>query len=475
MGNIAYKINLEHFDSYNPKHKFFMKDGIGVAIDVPLGSVSFAANRETLEYDQFTINFLHSTLESIYDEIEAEFTKELDHAPNYWEALKVYSTFNNYFSGIKPFYKGVEISGSKIHLKNNKEHNYHVYDDSSYRARSSNNIESGSLSLRETIYIDPTKDDLLFLNKHNFPQSTLRNRFFEYCRINGITRQTKSHMYIISATEDNVNDIINDPLLDGAKFIDLADVVIPVKARKARLSRVVDKSKIQVFKFNGNTSFPYSNCWDEAAINKSDKIVYITIDGFKPLNFQGVGIYNKYYNTSLPYFAERLETYNRVMGTDIVVYGIKKNVVPQPNWENFYELTTKALEELVKSGKITRHQKAIDFIDCAIDMRGFKDFEDSISKNGSFYKYYQLHKRYVDIATNHRDKLKQITRLLDVFNIQKPNMNSDHDIELLETKLYNAILKDYPLMDYLISNYKTWEAKPEEIVNYVKLIDNSRN
>ena len=187
MGNIPYPINLNHFDRFNKKHAFFMKNGVGVVLEVELGAVSFSANRETLEYDSDTIAYLHKSLEDVYDEMVEEFNKALALSPTYWDALINYSQYSAYFSGIHPTYKGQKIEDDCFYISNEMNKITSVWSDFLRTFSYKYDANKGVIRSSSGANIRPSKSPKLFINKGNFPQSTLRDRFLYYMRENNFS------------------------------------------------------------------------------------------------------------------------------------------------------------------------------------------------------------------------------------------------------------------------------------------------
>jgi len=449
MGNVPYPVNLEHFDSSNYKHKFFMQYNIGVALTVPLGAVSVAANRESLEYSKPTVAYLRQALENAYDEMASEFSKHLSSAPTYWEALKIYEQYSSYFGAINPVYKGEVIKSNRISINNPYDHNNHRYSDflKDFSIGRSANTKNGSFRVIGGIGFGPSQNPILFVNRNNFPQSTLRARAFQYLLSNNISLRNSS-CYLFSFTDDkSYNDFMARQDLDGVPFIDLEGIVVPPKIRTKRVYSTVDKSKIKVLKYNGTRDYPYSNCWSEDSIDEKAKIVYVKIDKYIPSG------------TTIAHFYDKLQLFKKLTNNpDLVVYGVKNNVKTPSHWVAFENYAQSILENKSKSADFIDKNNAVTFMNSCINMKMFIPYINDIH-DGLFKNYVSEYKKMSDIWNNHRIEVEQWKQLFSKFGIN-----------IVSTPHTQNITDKYPLLHHL-RNYSDWRTSATQIIDYINLID----
>ena len=93
MGNIAYPVESEDLSlAYGSKMYGIL--GSGIVLTIPIGSVSMTPSRESLEFNDSTIEFLKQELKNVSDEIAEEGRKLIDGADNRWDARLIAGSLN---------------------------------------------------------------------------------------------------------------------------------------------------------------------------------------------------------------------------------------------------------------------------------------------------------------------------------------------------------------------------------------------
>jgi hypothetical protein len=109
VGRVAYKLNLSAIPNV-PAEVVEMFSTTPIVINVPIGSVQVAPNRESLSYDPTTCKTILSILKSAAKDLLKEFTDKIAAATTLWEAMQIVHSTTNGNSALQRLLKNASKS-----------------------------------------------------------------------------------------------------------------------------------------------------------------------------------------------------------------------------------------------------------------------------------------------------------------------------------------------------------------------------
>jgi hypothetical protein len=296
MGNIVYPVTdttgldlnwLGYYDN--------------ILINVNIGEVSFTTSRESLEMSAKTIKTINEKIEKLRSEIAKQFQKQIDDCPDMWSAL---NTYNSVFD------KTIKSILTKNLTWRKKKVNADILNMLSWTEFNQRN------SQWRTAYTQPQKDVAMIIDDGGYPTSQTRSRLMSARAL--LLAEKKWHGITFGkGTKQDALDFLASNEIDGARVVTLSSVqTIPTKRAKG-----VSK-KESVFIWNRNECFPYSSCWDTTDVDSDSVKLYVTLDSFKPVEYQFASL-------------RFIQNYLMKLGNvEFKIYGVKKNAKLDSTWVN---------------------------------------------------------------------------------------------------------------------------------------------
>lgn len=292
MGNIGYPIDFSALTA-SPSEQW-MRSFIekSFVINFPIGSVEVAANREGLQYTDFTIRAIKNKLEEVKNSLTSKIQKEFDSCASMYEAKMVHERiydFNSPLRGlaqlVTPFiqFKGKKISGNKYEIgydsKRLNGFEVHFWREYSVGHKAESN-HSTSIPCSKLIPI--VINDDLTIDKHINRIAPIVNRDanklgFKATSVYLITIYDRV-LYDKWAT-DNFFDAPTTNLKD-LPVVKLSEIY-PVAATEKNQKHLTKAFTLDVDGRHRNYSYPMSGYFKISDVDLKDgKGVYIIIDRF---------------------------------------------------------------------------------------------------------------------------------------------------------------------------------------------------
>ena len=289
MGNVVYPFNtLEVLEEMHEKklidpkfivphwhHKFHTPINYGTWFFIaPIGSVSFTPNREQLQMNDKTKNYLFSKISSTLQELYDQIYEKINSGVSLWEkkciANEVRNTLNFNLPGI-----------GKLSLPFSKQETID-YEISS--------VKQQTYDLRFTEREDLTcnMSALYFLDCPNVPRSHMRGRIRQYCTDNNFKIRENSwkggcpDIFLISfSSKEKKDNFKYQPDFIGSKFIDLEEIsyTAPKKIGNSRKGEVG-----QAYRYISGERLNFDK-W-KAMDQIPEKCVWVEIANFMPKEYE---------------------------------------------------------------------------------------------------------------------------------------------------------------------------------------------
>ena len=416
MGNIVYPINRYSVDF---PHELYNKLHVipgQVIIHANIGDVIPASNREALNYNKTTREFIINTYLKIFDEFKQVVDDTISKSANVWEAKCILSRFH---TGMLPNDYSIDVHGKTI-------------DRQTFLLR---NVKG--LSIRRKYnkkweildFVNANPNFIFFVSKGNVPRNSI------FARVATHTIPDENCIVLGFDNEQSYNNWIAEREFDGANIIDIASIPY-VHNRKKRIG--VNLENAVVYQFMGGN---YNGTNKSAWISVSEQI----------LNDPNGGVFVPIKHRS-PILSEKIKTDNPIEFVNEVQNFFRNVGIPVAN---IYGMKQSDIDEL-HSGWISFDQYIQGSLD-TLDMKTYNTIIYQLIKRNTSGIYFELAYRMPDLFPDLNDQLYANSGYLhDVQFIHKiRNYGFDFDISPYEkaNEIVNELRNKYPMIKYLQNQY----------------------
>jgi len=294
MGNIVYPVtslDKTNFVDLMPKNYH-------VLLTVNIGEVSFSTSRESLEMNDHTVTTINNYLEKLCQQVVGKFQDKIDDCASPWEALRCYLQLPSLIKKIN----------SKKLIWRNKEIPTNLPNNFEYCVKDSYNHKWYARSFPKLDQIDI----VLIVNDGGFPTSQLRTRLNK-AHAEITARKTNKMIVFARGSIADAQHLINNDNYQGLEMVKLSSVM-PIKPKS---KNGLHNDSDNVFLWNGQKIFPYSNCWDSA--QPKQDMICVQINKFVPKN----------------YTFDKLKDIKSIASIlfeeDLEIYGVKTSFINSPS------------------------------------------------------------------------------------------------------------------------------------------------
>jgi hypothetical protein len=292
-----------------------------------LGEVTFTTSRESLEMNALTVGTINRYIKTIQDSFAADCQKQIDDCDSPFAAICLY---NNMDGLKKKALADINWNGTPLDLKVANALTYTSYDR--------NRKQWKQVIDRPWSYKDSAG---FIINDGGFPPSQTGARLLE--ARDKLIASGKQNIFYIRESVEKSKEILDLPEFDGLDRVVLSDIAANIVKNRSK-NGFKDSEKF--FKWNGKSSFPYSNCWESVVPDPHKKAVYVIIDAFAPV-IECMYADNK----SRWHFLDNLK--NRIVNElgveDFELYGVKTSQKSKisTNWVSLSEYLRTMVQDIV--------------------------------------------------------------------------------------------------------------------------------
>jgi len=435
MGNVVYPVNMDEVNINDESYRLLreLKNRNTLMLQANIGDVKPSASRESLEYNQKTISFVQSAIEQFRTEIHDSLSTKINSAPNLWVARLIYLDVKSSIGGnsLTLNHNGIPVNNSYVK----------VSYGSMTRVKTTRNK---TLRWVKDVTIEPKKETVIFLNRGNFPKTTMNARIDLYLNENNLSL-CPNH-YLLQFDDVELSQLMdNDINLVGANIVDLADVKY-VRDKKVSSYKPVVKSDEYIFR--GDYSLK-SHCWEAAEVDlKNGEGIYLPLTRFTNGNYT-------------PYSIEQVLKLMRWLGHDVRVYGIRSNSINKigHNWVYLGVYIRAFIKDYIRDNQLEDTLLAYD-LERKVDY-SFK----GLSKKSTLREMDNEIGKLLKIIYSLPVKSQLIQWLNDLGNHCNQDLLPLTNNHLHDT--YNDIISQYPLLKYV--DYQNTSAFDDALIQYIEL------
>ena len=456
MGNIIYPIDKDQLPA--SAQILFSTDTI--IVNAPLGCLDIAANRETLEYSQRTIDGLTAIAHNVICDLSNNLTKSIKHCSTRIQASLEASKYDNILNGnLKDKIQNTATwKGHKLltHIQFNDSGTVSHSLERSYRSnnktyRNKRNTSIHSISLSKNIRLC-VHDESLFSDTN----ATRRIRTLQ-------ANDTTNDIVYYVIPKAKLQSVV--PMLTPQDYQDL-DQVKPMPAKRTIIANPKGSKKKSV-RINVCQLAPghlkserLSKENDPIKCETTDKYVYVPLDRF---DWQG----HVHALDNLKLIQDAIGTLNK--GIIPAINGVKKHFVsklPKDEWITLDVYLNNLYKAWAKANKKQNQMM--------LDVNSTKDWNEWDQTKCVSLKQIKADPNVsylAEVVKNTRSKDKDIIKYSQVINACKllDLVNKSYDFIKTETALLN---KKYPLIEALAPGYRQADDKSfiKHINKYIQSI-----
>jgi hypothetical protein len=490
MGIVAYDISYEKLGIINEKYKTLLNN-FSVIISAGIGTVDPAANRESLEYTEKTINYITRKLDEIVLKIKEKCEEKIKNVKSLWEAKLLYTElYDNQLSYAEKQlfsavfgYNSFEWNGQKI------SSNIFRFDNYGDGITITKYIKSdwGRRYIDYTPYseIRANKDVLIINQDADFTSSNDL-----YSRIGDLVYNQNKVVYVIDLrkSKHSVDDLTKKYSLDQMPIQQFSSLPIKKDWRpKGANSNITPRSpavSARTLQLKTNlTTAPYnvSEYWEPSTIDLANGTgYYVPLDRFL-YEIDGIT-----YNGNKLLYLRKAAIEHLKLDNNIPIYGFKKSIIESgkigPGWTNFITYIVDAFVDKFKKENIidiiNKHNVVNDQKDYNVHNEYIKllMLKSILSTNHPIMKFI---KELEEVNTNYQAlKIKEIISALDTHQLYKrvvDKINQTLPAFNLRNDFISYIKKTYPMISYAVANRYVSDIGYTTLThcrNYIDLIDN---
>lgn len=447
QGNIEYPLDISVLGSLTQEQEFVLTQCIDIEFD--LGKLDISASRESLGYDETTINNIKEKADEIYKEIVDSINEKAASAKTLYEAVITAKKIKKVFNHEHMIESGLQWNGKDIpnyfDIKDKCSVVTYTPTRNSQRVKRNENSSSFTPVSSQKIILNDDKARTKGVTK-------CRNYAYEN-DIDVVMVQDKTHLKYLGKP-------------DYLKTSDLDDYLPPKTARgKTAGKHFKYYSHYSSYRWRFDSTF---ETYDEV-VGERDEVYFVPVSGKTECT-----------RTSI-YTLVEVAKYLGIIKENRDVIGVKEAFTKTKKYETMLEEgecsfipLEKAVEDMVESLKGNYMIQNI-----AEHIAIYHDVEENIDS-----KTRSLIESLKNNTSNINNKESVMYKMIDEINnvqdyARAPEMNSHvmgYILDSLETddaeqvSIDDTIYETYPMLD-LVESYKL-ERNPEMVVQYINMMDN---
>lgn len=466
MGCIAYPLH-GHYLKYELRH---LVNIARLDIDFPIGALEIAANREELQYSEFTKKALEKALCAIRDELADLISEKFEGCKTLWEARclfqKLFMPYNAPFTSLR------DTVGSKVKWRN-KQVDGNYFDISSageaivYNLKKNINRDFLVRRTNEVVNIHPSSDIQFMIDDLDTKSGEKIRSWMKFEKAGSVKEVVVIELKSWNRThEDELHRILGT---SPRNFKLTSSLPKPVRKNptKRRTSGTVKTTPIESrgFIFTDPGSYIYNNksAWTEEVIDVNTPGVYV---GWRKHQAE-IGD-----NTLYPSrIQEILKLLDKMGRKPKVLYAFKAGYVErvlnkQPKWEDLLSYSKRCLKEFIQSKNLAKQ----------IEAKRGADFIDEFDKLEEIAK----------LITKPSPLKKFVNKVIGAKNIQEDIATAITLADKIFYQLGRASLKEeadkikemYPMIKWVLTRYyyhdQHGQQRFADCAKYVQMIDKMR-
>lgn len=465
VDGIHYPINPKNIDDCSNDVSRLLNTGIEIIANT--GDVSLSANREELQYDLKTQEFLLKRIENIFSSIQESLVKNIQQNESYRNAVIFLRSFKDSLGftipdNFAPEWNGNKVVDSTIRINNTSQQYiascFYMYKNRKYQ---------NALTKKETNNIRIESDSVIVFND-------LHDGGISRSRIQYLIESGKcKSVYVFSFPGLNVddgiaalkNDIGVDPnLLEPIK---ISSINVPRKARTRRGCRGSGRANYKAFVFDKGYS-AYRQCdhfWRPTELDLEDgEGVYVVSGGrSNEISSQGLGLTPRIIEVAINY----------VNDSDLSIYAIRERDLGKlgSGWTPFKQWIESQIEDELNEKNIT----AKEVVNAHSDINSSKNYNHILQQELLEGISFLLKNSKEKISPNSAmaQYLNYINELESKFSNKRLNelllfLGHEKDQDLPLVGLVDNLMERYPLLSAL-NRWAKLDSK--HILQYIMLID----
>lgn len=494
QGNIEYPIDSNQLGNLSEAQQSVLEGNF--YIDFPIGDLDISASRESLGYDETTIENIKNALKRVYTSFSRKLNKEVKNTPTMWDAyIKAkhvlngigvrYHQYKNFeFKwGNTSFRVGerFEYTFSKVTDKKDKDGKPIVKQlDTSLRitqmrrerghvSNRVSNIGSWSAEPFKTvsIEIEPDTEEHLFLVYNDADEVSLRKTLKKARQVARSNRG--KNIYLLSEMSQGFFEAMGNP---GYTFTSDIELEVSTKTKDGKVKYPNNYFTIDHNSYSKNFSFDQIK---EHGNNKTEGHYYLSrvrdkiLEGDKEVSARNCAALFKFLKNE------------GIIDSDAKLFSVK-NVeqntkrFKELGWTMFYdwaiERFTEWLDKHVDEYRdfivLKRKENYIkNHLDWSLQEKIREEDAGSYTENSPFRRLIESFENIKNESQAHKDKLLQISNILNLAtDLHIEVKKIDFDISEIDYK------KNYPMLKILSG----WEMRNNwtEVKAYINLVDNSK-
>lgn len=521
MGNISYPIDADSLNLQYGEDLYKLLNYVMGMINVPIGSLEVAANREGLQYTDSTINEIKAKLKAIIEELPNLIHKRIASAETLWEAKKIYAAakisalpatsrfIKTILEGKKIEWKGIPVESNLFSFRKCKYakdvfgFKCEIFGKTS-KLNPSRNAKSKRIKKQyNTEILNSLKDKILIIEDDTNKSSGKMNRIAplltEYeGRPNDIPLY--DFVYLIKWGEKK-DEIIKDlhfdaetKLLSSFEHVPYSKIY-PVDKKSVSSSASPNRKKHQSkeFKLNldckSNYSAARSTWFDQIYVDTENATdaVYVCLDRFyiKNINDQFQDLEPR----SVVHLVKKVHSLTGCNLPEVHAFKDDTKVKNKDNWTDLFSWLANTLKQYFIDSKLDqmvcdyyhleKHIKNVDKLHFKIVKSYFSDQQPKLklSSPSSLMKKYINAVKDMSLARNEDnlnllEQLGKITRNSNGFSYDKIPLKlcfdnkPSHDLN----NLAKECIELYP-MTAILNYWNEKEILLKNISEYVNLVD----
>jgi len=474
MGNVEYPIDPKQFrraddadkdedmqwyqyrDASNKDNRYILLLGLGLVINMDIGTVENDIGREGLQYTPHVIEVLKAKMDVILEEIRESISKRFDNCKSRWEARCFYhELIDGEFRNMRTLldlstvtWQGKSIEGT-IRTSDKQMVGSHVLTfETGYGVRPRR---------RDCVrHITPRSNVGIFINDVERGAYAASQRAIESGRY--------SFIYLVRFDDDAAKKSFMDYV--GVVENDLTYVSKEPKPKRT----VAPRDKQKVFEFQVD-AMPYwqhrypKNWWKDTQIDMADGGLYVEINKFKVRHNNQESAPNQ-----INKVIENLGALDIVVPT---IYGVKTaalgKVKKHADWQCFYEWAQQQFETYLKSKNISGLAAKIQDIESFADERKWVAIAEISNpnqvKHSPLYEFLGKLEQLRQERKSHKESVQIALNTADLLGITINAAQGTVPLSRMEEKIQSR----YSMLE-LIDAYTT-RRHSKEILEYINMVD----
>lgn len=469
MGYVAYPLQTNHLKG----EARILVNNATIDINFPIGSLEIAANREELQYSDFTKEAIDKATSIICEEIADKISDKFEGCKTLWEARCLYkSLFHDWKS---PFHHLVQSVGKKINWNGqniSQNYRYQYYIDkvgSATRYKLTSDKLNRLIVRRENeITSVNVRTNLQFMIDDTDKEPGEKIRSWMKRKMSGDTKEVL--LVNLKQWDEEHEEKLHEILgTTPADFKPTSTLPKPIrkKARKGSATpAAVVKTPIESrgfsFVYNKGYFYRIEDAWQDRIIDTKSAGVYVAWRR-SMIEHEGREIHPNQINN----IVQILDSMNQ---KPIEIFAFKAGYIDrvlatQPRWEDFYTYAEKKLKEYIDKNKLEGPIKAKRGAEHIDDFQKFEEISKHLSKPSPLKTFVNM----VLGAQNLRKEVELAIRLAQELRYLLPESS-------IESKA-DVIRRRYPMLKWINSGHYYGDSRNErykDAAEYVMLVDKKK-